>query len=184
MSSRGGLTVIPNAAERRFARKIEAQGKTWISQPRQFTLPEPYRSYRPDFYVVEDNCFYEVLGTRQAYSQQREKIAAFKVTYPHLTLKIINEGAWSTNPESYDPESFNRMVELQVQARARWTMTTAVIDNDGYEGYVVQKDGVAVESFYSKRKATAFMNRAISDEIRDLESLAPPGAQITQPVVP
>ena len=76
-------------------------GITAISQPRSFALPDPHHSYRPDFYVVEDNCFYEVLGSRQASSQQREKIDAFRLAYPHLTLKITNEGAWTTdwNPE-------------------------------------------------------------------------------------
>ena len=50
----------------------------------------PHKSYRPDFYVVEDNMFYEVSGTRQAYSLGREKYEAFQREYPSLKFKIVN----------------------------------------------------------------------------------------------
>lgn len=93
-----GQQFWANTAERSFAREVEAAGKTWIFQPRQFPLPEPHRSYRPDFYVIEDNCFYEVVATRQAYSYNRTKIAAFRAAYPHLRLEIINKGAWDNGP--------------------------------------------------------------------------------------
>lgn len=89
---------IGNKAERIFAQEIERHGKTWFFQPRTFRLPSPYRSYRPDFYVIEDRCFYEVVGTRQAYSFRREQMAMFRATYPRFRLEIWNGGAWATGP--------------------------------------------------------------------------------------
>lgn len=85
---------IPNKGEAAFARDMERAGKTWIYQPKVFRLQPPLRSYRPDFYVIEDRCFYEVCGTRQAYSYAIDKIEAFRREYPKLRLKIMNRGAW------------------------------------------------------------------------------------------
>ena len=89
---------IGNKAERRFAREMDRAGKTWFFQPRVFRLPPPYRSYRPDFYVIEDGCFYEVVGTRQAYSFRREQIEAFRAAYPQFHLEVWNGGAWQRGP--------------------------------------------------------------------------------------
>lgn len=89
---------IANKAERDFARETERAGKTWIYQPKVFALAPPLRSYRPDFYVIEDGCFYEVCGTRQAYSYAVDKIAAFRREYPHFVLKVVNGGAWKDGP--------------------------------------------------------------------------------------
>ena len=87
-----------NAAESAFVAEKEREGKLWFSQPKTFTLPQPLHSYRPDFYVVEDKCFYEIIGTRQAYSYQRRFIDAFRLEYPHLHLKVVNSGAWVRGP--------------------------------------------------------------------------------------
>jgi hypothetical protein len=89
--------VSANVAEENFARSVEAEGKTWIFQPRQFRLPSG-RSYRPDFLVVEDRCFYEVIATRQAYSFARTNIAEFRMAFPRLRLRVVNLGAWKSGP--------------------------------------------------------------------------------------
>ena len=89
---------LANAAERAFARACDEQGKTWLFQPKQFELPSPHRSYRPDFYVIEDGCFYEIVGTRQAYSFRREQIEAFRSVYPQYRLVVVNNGAWQNGP--------------------------------------------------------------------------------------
>lgn len=88
-----------NKAEADFARETERAGKTWIYQPKVFALAPPLRSYRPDFYVIEDRCFYEVCGTRQAYSYAVDKIAAFRREYPQFRLKVVNQGAWKNGPD-------------------------------------------------------------------------------------
>lgn len=88
---------ISNAAERRFAQHLDDQGKLWFWQPKGFLLSNK-RLYFPDFYVVEDQCFYEVCGTRQAYSYQRKNIERFRASYPKLRIETVNEGAWKNGP--------------------------------------------------------------------------------------
>jgi len=83
--------------EKAFAERMDREGKTWFFQPRAFPLTRGH--YRPDFYVIEDACFYEVIGTRQAYSYRRVKMALFRAEYPHLTLRVANMGAWSDGPK-------------------------------------------------------------------------------------
>jgi hypothetical protein len=79
-----------NKHEMTFASFLESKGYLYFIQPKKFILPKPYHSYRPDFYVVDNNTFYEVSGTRQAYSYGREKYELFKVEYPDLKLEIVN----------------------------------------------------------------------------------------------
>ena len=81
-----------NAREAAFAQRIDRAGKTWIYQPRSFRTS--VGSYQPDFYVIEDQAFYEIVGSRQAYSYARVKIGAFINEYPQHTLIVVNEGAW------------------------------------------------------------------------------------------
>lgn len=89
-----------NRRESEFLAVKEAEGKTLIAQPATFILPHPYLTYRPDFYCVEENCFYEVAGTRQAYSQGKDKYAAFKAQYPRVKFKIVKPDAsiYQTKP--------------------------------------------------------------------------------------
>ena len=93
---------ITNEAEARFAAQLSAAGKNYVYQPTKFPLPLPWRSYRPDFYVPEDDRYYEVVGSRQALSQNREKIHALKVHYPTVKLLLIR-----------DPEDYSDDVEFQ-----------------------------------------------------------------------
>ncbi len=86
--------TIFNSAEAAFASQLEAEGKLYFYQPKAFVLPELETSYTPDFYVIEDKTFYEVIGTRQAFSYQREKIESFRLNYPKLQLEVVNVKAW------------------------------------------------------------------------------------------
>src|SRR3990172_1295827 len=90
------LQEIRNPKEYAFAKSLA--GKLWFWQPKTFRLTNHLRSYRPDFYVVEDGCFYEVVGTRQAYSLQRAKIEQFKKDYPQYRIEIVNSGAYLNGP--------------------------------------------------------------------------------------
>jgi hypothetical protein len=78
-----------SASEDQFAALLERGGKLYFEQPKKFKLPPPYHSYRPDFYVVDDGIFYEVVGTRQAYSYNRKKYKLFASEYPDLRLEIV-----------------------------------------------------------------------------------------------
>jgi len=81
-------------AELSFTKKMDAAGKRWIFEPTRFRLPDPYRSYRPDFYIVDDDIFIEVVGTRQAFCSNRKTYESFRETYPHIKFKVVNLGAW------------------------------------------------------------------------------------------
>jgi len=58
----------------------------WAYQPCLFRMGS--EKYTPDFYDGERNVFIEVAGTRQAYSQNKEKYAMFNKTYPKIMLEI------------------------------------------------------------------------------------------------
>lgn len=65
----GAWATRNNASENRFEQKLISEGKTLIAQPylQEFHL-------RPDFYCPEEDTYYEVIGTRQAWYQKRLKI--------------------------------------------------------------------------------------------------------------
>lgn len=60
----------------------------WYYHPAIFRLGE-FR-YEPDFYDNEKNVFIEVVGTKQAYSQNYEKYLEFVKQFPHLKFEIRN----------------------------------------------------------------------------------------------
>ena len=74
-------------SEIRFAKYLENQGKSWVFQPPRFELKNT--TYRTDFYCPEDNTYYEVVGTRQALSGNKEKLKEFINTYPNVKFKIV-----------------------------------------------------------------------------------------------
>lgn len=82
-----------NDNERVFARHLDDSGKTWFFEPKRFSLPAPFRHYTPDFYVVEENTYYEVAGTRQAFSLNRNKYEIFQRYYPNIKFKIVRPDA-------------------------------------------------------------------------------------------
>ena len=103
-----------NHAEKRFAASLRRQGKKYVAQPGPFALPAPYFTYRPDFYVPDENCYYEVVGTRQAFSLQVGKINAFRSHWSSARLEIVNVGAWKRGPKvdierrgAYESKSLN-----------------------------------------------------------------------------
>lgn len=45
--------------------------------------------YTPDFIDRSTNTYYEVIGTRQAYHQQKDKIVALRKARPEIVLKVV-----------------------------------------------------------------------------------------------
>lgn len=94
---------------------MERDGKTWFHQPRKFWLPAPWGSYTPDFYVVEDQCFYEILGTASSAQRSKGKRVAFRAKYPHLKLVELYIGAWKEGPrgpmKNPPPRAYDRLEE-------------------------------------------------------------------------
>ena len=58
----------------------------WIYEPVTFRLNE--ERYTPDFYDAERNFFIEVVGTKQAYHQNKKKYQLFKRLYPKINFEI------------------------------------------------------------------------------------------------
>lgn len=46
-------------------------------------------SYNPDFYDPQENVFFEIVGSRQAFHQNKKKIELFHIKYPYIKLEII-----------------------------------------------------------------------------------------------
>jgi DNA-binding XRE family transcriptional regulator len=46
--------------------------------------------YLPDFYCPEENIYYEVVGTRQAYHHNKHKYILMQKEYPTIDFKIVN----------------------------------------------------------------------------------------------
>ena len=57
-------------------------------QPRIFYLSNGTK-YTPDFYSPKLNTYYELVGTRQAYHSNKEKIALFIMEYPEIKFEIV-----------------------------------------------------------------------------------------------
>lgn len=119
-------------AEAKYAQQLDEQGKLWFYQPKVFPLKR-YGSYRPDFYVVDDNCFIEVVGTSSTFSKQRAKIQAFQEQYPHLKLIIQNGGAWKNGPRltrrAAAPPKLQKTPAVQTSAVLR-ILAARYVDSD------------------------------------------------------
>ena len=68
--------------------KIFFNHKNWIYEPAMFKS-NGFR-YTPDFYDGERNVFIEVAGTRQAFSDNKEKYIQFREIFPKITLEVRN----------------------------------------------------------------------------------------------
>lgn len=66
--------------------------------------------YRPDFHDPNENVYYEVIGTRQAYYQNREKIKKFLGLRPDIVLKYVN-------PDG--TEYYSKKISANVQSRTK-----------------------------------------------------------------
>jgi hypothetical protein len=60
---------------------------------RRFLLPSIETTYRPDFYAPEEGVYYEVVGTRQAYSANRHKYEAMAIDHPDIVLRFVRSDA-------------------------------------------------------------------------------------------
>lgn len=76
---------IKHNAEIEFCRTF-FDHKKWHYEPTLFRLKTEL--YTPDFYDAERNVFIEVVGTRQAYYQNRSKYENFREQFPKINLEI------------------------------------------------------------------------------------------------
>lgn len=72
--------------EANFARIILFENKTYEFEKKRFQLSNG-TYYIPDFYVIEENCFYEIKG--YFIDDAKYKFELFKKEYPHIKIKLI-----------------------------------------------------------------------------------------------
>jgi hypothetical protein len=75
--------------EANFARILNLQGKRWTYEERTFQLT-PSLSYTPDFYVIDDDCFYELKGRMD--DKARHQLELMHDMYSNVVINVI-EGA-------------------------------------------------------------------------------------------
>lgn len=86
MSDRKPSGMVPkHESERRFAR-LFFNHSDWIYEPWKFNLYST--TYTPDFLDLRRNVYIEVVGSRQAYYQNKTKYSLFREIFPHLCLEI------------------------------------------------------------------------------------------------
>ena len=77
--------------EKQFANILNKQNRKWKYPAKRFKLKNT--TYRPDFFLPDENLYIEVVGTRQAYHQNKHKIAELKkliiVDFEGHELKIL-----------------------------------------------------------------------------------------------
>ena len=78
-------------ADRRIRREMEFVKnyfihKNWIHQPGLFRLNG--ENYSPDFYDGERNVFIEVIGSRQAFHQNKEKYEKMRIFFPKINFEV------------------------------------------------------------------------------------------------
>lgn len=82
--------------ERQFANLLDEQKRKWEYPTKRFDLGSTH--YRPDFYLPKENLYIEVVGSRQAYHSNKNKIAQFIKLYPKVKFEVIPFGNSSAKP--------------------------------------------------------------------------------------
>lgn len=77
-------------SEKEFADIMISQGYTLIPQPRTFRYNGT--SYRPDFYCMQDDTYYEVKTYLSISAAIR--LLEFKKFYPYIKLKIVSPSGY------------------------------------------------------------------------------------------
>lgn len=96
-----------NKSEILFSSYLDEQGKTWFFEPKVFNFPMGQVIYCPDFYVVEENKFYEVIGSRQAYYANKHKYELFKKHYgDKFDFEVVTPSGENYHTHYYDMEEY------------------------------------------------------------------------------
>ena len=88
----GGFEVLPpkkdieHEREMEFMKNFFEDADDYVYEPAFFNLKTT--RYTPDFYDIDRNIFIEVVGTREAYRQNKHKYELFRHYYPSLVLEL------------------------------------------------------------------------------------------------
>ena len=91
-SARGGFRedlgqYFRSCWEANFARILNARGKRWAYENKTFQLG-PSLSYTPDFYVEDEDVFYELKGRLDEKSKRQ--LDLMRETFPEVTVHLID----------------------------------------------------------------------------------------------
>jgi len=75
--------------EKIFADLLDSQNRKWIYPTKRFKIGRK-KYYKPDFYLPEEDLYIEVVGSRQAYHINKDKISKFKKLYPKIKFQVLN----------------------------------------------------------------------------------------------
>lgn len=78
--------------EANFARVLTLQGKSWKYECQTFQLSESF-SYTPDFFVEDENVFYEIKGRLDEKSKRQLEI--MRERFPDVVVKLIDSEKYS-----------------------------------------------------------------------------------------
>ncbi len=104
--------------ERQFSQFLESQEKNWIYEPCWLDTGIPCKVasrnivYIPDFWCPEDNCYYEVSCTRQAYSMSRKKIGSVLSIDPAIKIIIVKPSGEVYGSIIYDKEIYTSIKDM------------------------------------------------------------------------
>lgn len=85
--------------EANFARVLNLLKIKWLYAPKRFNLDK--HTYRPDFYLPEDNKFIEIKNFMGQYSLERDRL--FRQKYPQITLEVISSKEYKEIENQYKP---------------------------------------------------------------------------------
>jgi hypothetical protein len=73
--------------EANFARILNFQGKRWTYEEHSFQL-EPSLSYTPDFFIIDENAFYELKGHMD--DKSRKQFELMNLKFPDVIIHVID----------------------------------------------------------------------------------------------
>lgn len=79
-------------AEKHFAGLLIKSGIEYVYPVNP--IPVGKSTYRPDFYLPQNDLYVEVVGTRQAYSLNRKKYKEFSALYPDKKFVIVEKNGF------------------------------------------------------------------------------------------
>lgn len=114
-----------NDNEKQFADFLTKNKLQFIFHPRIEVLSSI--NYTPDFFVLQNNTYYEVIGTRQAYHQNKIKINLAEVL---VNLKIVKpNGTLFTFGKSKNIESAVSVVKISQLGKRKFNWDAFLFDN-------------------------------------------------------
>lgn len=84
--------------EHRFQKLMARRGIPLERPQRRFVFRRS--TYTPDFYSPKQDCYYEVLGSRQRAHQLLAKLDLMDIMYPGIVLKLVTPDGAAITPKS------------------------------------------------------------------------------------